>query len=265
MENIRQIPIDLREAAPVPLVQDNLHAATLLSTGFEACDRLMAGGLKPGELVEVYSQRSGGRFSIVLAALARATAAGQAAALIDLGDCLDPQSATAVGMDLQRVLWVRPRRLEQAMASAEILMSNNVPLVAIDLGIPPLAGSQGAEDAWLRLARKAREHRAALLVSSPFRIAGSAASHTIEAFQPTITWRHQDDGSPLLGGLSSSLESRPGANEHRELTESERSRTFELHLRTSDALAEDSSDIRVFEFPLKPQSLPADLEIALAS
>src|SRR5512143_1726070 len=49
------------------------------------------GGLPRGTLVEVVGRRSSGRFALALAALAAATQAGESAALVDLGDQLDPQ------------------------------------------------------------------------------------------------------------------------------------------------------------------------------
>src|SRR5215472_8476554 len=73
-------------------------------------DALFSGGLPRRRLVEIVGRRSAGRFSIALAALAETTARGEDAALIDLGDHLDPQAAEGAGVDLARLLWVRPRR-----------------------------------------------------------------------------------------------------------------------------------------------------------
>ena len=42
----------------------------------------------------------------MLAALASATRRGEYCAVIDAGDVLDPDSATAAGADLDRLLWV---------------------------------------------------------------------------------------------------------------------------------------------------------------
>ena len=44
---------------------------------------------------------------------------GEAAALIDLGDHFDPQLAEENGVDLRRLLWVRPRTVKEAVMSAE--------------------------------------------------------------------------------------------------------------------------------------------------
>src|SRR5258708_6823123 len=90
-------------------------------------DELLAGGLPRGQLVEMIGVRSSGRFSTVLTVLAAATLAGEAAALVDLGDGLDPQAAAALGVDLRRLLWLRPTTLKQALAGAEILIGGGLP------------------------------------------------------------------------------------------------------------------------------------------
>src|SRR3954468_8909364 len=56
--------------------------------------------LLPGCLLEISARRSSGRFAVGLAALASAGGRGQTAALIDLGDHLDPQAARESGVDL---------------------------------------------------------------------------------------------------------------------------------------------------------------------
>src|SRR5205814_69473 len=86
-------------------------AAAPLPIGLAPFDRLLSGGLPRGRLTELVGRRSNGRFSIVLAALASATSCGEAAALVDRGNHLDPQSAREAGVDLGRLLWARPRRV----------------------------------------------------------------------------------------------------------------------------------------------------------
>ena len=68
-----------------------------LATAVPALDRLLDGGLPRGQLVELVGGRTSGRFSTLLAALAAATGVGEAAALVDLGDGLDPEAAAAPG------------------------------------------------------------------------------------------------------------------------------------------------------------------------
>jgi len=187
------------------------HPRALLQT-FPGLDELLGGGLPRGKLVEMIGARSSGRFSAVLATLAAATMAGEAAALVDLGDGLDPQAAAALGLDLRRLLWLRPTLLKQALAGAEMLLGGGFPLVVLDLGNPPVRGGRGAEAGWLRLARTAQAQGAALLVASPYRVSGTAAAVVLQAARGRPCWhgwhgRHgwdeTSEASPwLLDGLS---------------------------------------------------------------
>lgn len=188
-----------------------------LPTASAAFDRLLAGGLERGTMAEVVGSRSSGRFAFALSALAAVTGTGEAAALIDLGDGFDPQGAAAAGVDLERLLWVRPRRMKDVLASAEVILTTGMPLVVLDLGMPPLAGGRGAEAAWLRLARTARTQRTALLVSSPYRVSGTAAQVVLELRQRRTRWHGGREGMRLLAGCESALElrkSRPTATAH---------------------------------------------------
>jgi hypothetical protein len=178
-----------------------------LPTAVPALDLLLEGGLPRGHLVEMVGGRTSGRFSTLLAALATATGVGEAAALVDLGDGLDPAAAEALGADLSRLLWTRPTTLQEAVAAAEMLLSAGFPLVVVDLGNPPVRGGRGVEAVWLRLARAARAHGAALLVGSPYRVSGTAASVVVKAERAQAVW--QGGGSArapwLLGGVAAEL------------------------------------------------------------
>lgn len=168
-------------------------------------DALLGGGLRRGSLVEVQGWGSSGRFSLVLSALAAVTARGEAAALVDLGDGLDPRRAAELGVELPRLLWLRPRRLKEALRATESLLDAALPLVVLDLGIPPVPGGRGAEAFWLRLGRAARDHRVALLVSSPYRVSGTAADAVVETRDRRGCWHGRGREPRLLGGLESLL------------------------------------------------------------
>lgn len=190
------------------IVEERRHAPgeDRLATAFPAIDGLLAGGLERGSTTELVGRRSSGRFALVLGALAAVTGAGEAAALIDLGDGFDPQAAAAAGVCLERLLWVRPRHVKDVLASAEVVLGTGMPLVVIELGLPPLAGGRGAEAAWLRLARAARAHRAALLVASPYRVSGTAAQEVLEVPSARARWRARGQGPRLLHTLEAEIE-----------------------------------------------------------
>jgi hypothetical protein len=175
------------------------------SAALPAVAALFPAGLPRGALIELSARRSAGRFGFVVALLAAATESGESAALVDLGDALDPQQATAAGVALPRLLWARPRDLKQTLAAAESLIGGGFPLVAIDLGLPPLPGGRGAEAQWLRLARAAREARTLLVVSAPYRACGVATGIALTLARPQARWEGAGHEPRLLAGLTARL------------------------------------------------------------
>jgi len=81
-------------------------APEMVSSGIPALDAL-TGGLPRGCLTEICGPASSGRTTLLLAALAAATRRGEFCAVVDASDALDPQSAGAAGVELDRLLWVR--------------------------------------------------------------------------------------------------------------------------------------------------------------
>ena len=100
--NHRFPPASISPASSLPI----RPAPDMASSGIPALDAL-TGGLPRGCLTELCGSASSGRTTVLLAALAAATRRGEFCALIDASDSLDPQSATAAGIDLDRLLWVR--------------------------------------------------------------------------------------------------------------------------------------------------------------
>ena len=81
-------------------------APEMVSSGIPAIDTL-TGGLPRGCLTEICGPASSGRTTLLLAALSAATRRGEFCVVVDASDALDPQSAAAAGVELERVLWVR--------------------------------------------------------------------------------------------------------------------------------------------------------------
>ncbi|HVS62755.1 MAG TPA: hypothetical protein VMT85_04525 [Thermoanaerobaculia bacterium] len=183
------------------------RAEERFATGIETVDRLLDGGIERGETIEIVGRRTSGRFSLVLSALAAATRRGEAAALVDLGDHLDPEAAGRAGIVVERLLWLRPQHSRTALGGAELLLAAGFPLVVLDLGQPPVPGGRGVEASWLRLQRAAVTHRGALLVSTPYRASGTAAQAVLEVDGGRGGWLgHGAERSPqLLGGLAGHL------------------------------------------------------------
>jgi recombination protein RecA len=81
-------------------------APEMVTSGIPAIDAL-TGGLPRGCLTEICGPASSGRTTVLLAALAAATRRGEFCAVVDASDALDPHSAAAAGVELDRLLWVR--------------------------------------------------------------------------------------------------------------------------------------------------------------
>jgi len=168
-------------------------------------DQLLGGGLPRGKMVELTGRRGTGRFSIVLSALAAATSMGEAAVLVDLGDNLDPRTAEELGVDLQRVLWIRPKTMKQAVMSAELIAATGFQLVVLDAGTYPVKGRRAPDAAWVRLARSAEAHGTAMLISTPYPVTGTASEAVIVAERTRMQWHGRGKSPRLLLGATTQL------------------------------------------------------------
>lgn len=188
-------------------IQDRPPVETL-PTGIPELDAQL-GGIPRGALTEICGAGGTGRTSLLLALLAQATARQEACALVDAGDALDPESAAAAGVDLDRLLWVRcGGRLEQALTAADWLVhAGGFGVVALDLGDAapeqarriPLAG-------WYRLRRAVESTPAALVVVATEPWAKSCSSLVLEMTRERALWQGR-----LLRGLTLRVERRKPA------------------------------------------------------
>lgn len=174
------------------------------STGLATLDALLDGGPVRGSLTEIVGRPSSGRFAVLLSTIRHLTASGEPAALIDQGAHLEPRSAAAIGIDLERLLWVRPRRLPETLAAAEWLLATGFPLVAIDLGLPPVKG-RASLAAWIRLARCTTEYQAVTLIGTPYRISGCAAHTVVVAGSRGGRWSGRAGALRMLEGTHGTL------------------------------------------------------------
>ena len=181
-----------------------------LPTGVKALDAALGGGLIRGQLHELIGPPGAGGTALLRAALSAATARGELCALIDPGNSFDPSQP---GIDLDRLLWVRPRDPVQALRAAELALEARFSLVALDLGdvcvLPPLKAPRGVirvvrfekkspspgASPWARLARRAEKHGGALLLLARAPQAGTFAAATIELERGRAQWEGQP-GAP---------------------------------------------------------------------
>jgi len=166
------------------------------ATGLPSLDDRLGGGLPRGQLSELIGPRSSGRTSVLLHALAAATARGELVALVDALDRLDVASAHAAGIDLDRLLWIRghvvsnpgmcrdsnQRALEQAVkALTLVLQAGNFGFVAFDVAdAPPDAIRRLPFTTWLRLQRMVEGSRTTCVLAGAERLARSSAGLSVE-------------------------------------------------------------------------------------
>ena len=175
----------------------------VFQTTIAPLDALLGGGLARGKMTEIAGR--GTRFSIVIATLAAATSIGEAAALIDASDSFDPQLAEAAGVDLQRLLWVRPRTMKETVTAAEMIGATGFQLVIIDMGSRRPPGRRVPDATWVRLARVAESHGATILVSAPYALTGTTSEAMVLAHTPHARWLGRGNAPRVLAGIETRL------------------------------------------------------------
>jgi hypothetical protein len=135
-------------------------AERIAPTGIPAFDDV-SGGLPRGQISEIVGAVSSGRTALLTACLADATRRGELVALIDALDRFDPSSATAAGVDLDRLLWIRgdegdrTRVVSRAIKALNLVLSaGGFGVVALDVGDVSLHALRTLPfTTWLRLQR----------------------------------------------------------------------------------------------------------------
>jgi hypothetical protein len=163
------------------------------------------GGLPRGCLTEIFGPASSGRTSLLLSVLAAATHREEVCALIDTEDAFDPASASAAGVRLDRLLWVRSaNNAEHALKAADLLIQGGgFGLVVLDLGdTPPAMARRISLTSWFRL-RRAVENTPTVLVSVARQSnAKTCASLQLECVREHAIWSGALHSSRLLRAIS---------------------------------------------------------------
>jgi hypothetical protein len=146
-----------------------------LPTGVAKLDAALDGGLKKGTILELVSRRfSTGGTSLLHAIFRNAAEQGRWSALIDGNDSFDPQ--TAGSTVLSSLLWIRCRKVEEAVRSADLLLRDgNLPLIFLDLRSNHAAELRKVPDTtWFRLQRALEPTFATLIALTPRPLIASA-------------------------------------------------------------------------------------------
>jgi hypothetical protein len=194
--------VDLGSQIQRGVSQEAAEAPRPCATGLAALDSQLGGGFPCGRLSEICGPLSSGRTALAVALAGTTLQRGHLAGWVDLADAFDPLSASHSGVDLERLLWIRPHSTEQALRSCDrLLQTEGFELVILDCCVVPGSapdrggsrrrrgsghGSNPARSdtirdvAWLRLARLAAKTRTALVVLSGTPSTGSRAEIILE-------------------------------------------------------------------------------------
>jgi hypothetical protein len=140
-----------------------------IATGITTLDASLHGGLPRGRLSELHGPRSSGRTGFALSLIAQRSREGALAAWVDPADALDPNTASAAGCDLSRLLWVRGGNedaVSDALAALSVLLGSGLfDIVVLDVGEVPRRSLQRLPaNTWVRLDRLVRDTPTALLL-----------------------------------------------------------------------------------------------------
>jgi recombination protein RecA len=195
-----------------PFTFHERRIAETVSCGISEVDAI-TGGLPRGGLTELFGPTSSGRTSLLVSLLAKMTAREEVCALIDAQDAFDPHSAQAAGVELQRLLWLRCRGMEQALKVMDLLIhSGGFGLVALDVGdIPPRMVRRVPLAYWFRFQRAVEHTPTIVLLVEQESYAKSAASLVLRLKNKVAHWsatslEKGNTPSCLLDGLEINAE-----------------------------------------------------------
>jgi recombination protein RecA len=181
--------------------------SALIPTSIAALDACLHGGLPRGQLSEIVGPRSSGRTTLLLQMMAAATQRGEIAAMVDTFDRLDVASASAAGIDPDRLLWIRgeaisengglhERTVDRALKALNlVLQAGGFAYVAIDLAdVPRSALTRIPFTTWLRVQRIIEGSDTACVLVAPQPLARSAGGLTL-SLTACARWAGEADRS----------------------------------------------------------------------
>jgi recombination protein RecA len=205
-----KIEVALRGRVPAPFTYRDRNVLEVVSTGIPEIDASV-GGLPRGAMTEIYGPACSGRTSLLLSALAARTADGEVCALVDARDSFDPLSATAAGVALQQLLWVRCQNIDQALRATDLLIqSGGFGLVAVDLSdVPSRTARQVPLNAWFRFRRAVEDTPTILLLLGQDSNAKTCASLVLRLDAQHVHWSPPSDGSEACSQMLTTIRKTP--------------------------------------------------------
>jgi len=191
---LRERKLDRTLTTALPPLERSDPAA-FIPFDLAAMDAVLRGGLPRGQVSELAGPHSSGRTTLLLQLLGAATRGGEIAALVDTCDHLDVASASAAGIDLERLLWIRgeagpiDRLVDRALKALNlVLQAGGFGVVVLDLAdVPPRVLKSLPFTTWLRVQRIVEGSDTACLLVGPEPLARSAGGLTVMCTGQT-TW-----------------------------------------------------------------------------
>jgi hypothetical protein len=193
---LRTRHLDRTLTTMLPQPVESRDEYVIAPSGLTPLDARLGGGFPRGQLSEIAGARSSGRTSVLLRAIAAATARGELVALVDALDMLDVESAAAAGIDFDRLLWIRghvvsnpgmcrdlnQRALEQSIrAFTLVLQAGNFGLVVFDVAEAPADAIRRLPfTTWLRIQRMVEGSQTACVLVGGEPMARSSAGLTLK-------------------------------------------------------------------------------------
>ncbi len=196
-----KIELDLRGRVVSPFNYRDRNVFEVVSTGIPSLDAVV-GGLPRGAMTEICGPPCSGRTSVLLSALAARTAEGETCALIDARDSFDPAVASAAGVALQQLLWVRCQNADQALRATDLLIqAGGFGMVAVDLSdIAPKIVRYVPLNAWFRFRRAVEDTPTILMVLEQEANAKTCASLVLRLEARPAEWSDARTSAEDAGG-----------------------------------------------------------------
>jgi recombination protein RecA len=136
-------------------------AIPVISSGSFALDAALGiGGLPRGKVVEVFGRESSGKTTLALHSIARVQRGGGESVLIDADAAFNPRYASKLGVDLNRLIVIKPAHAEDAFDLAFSLVSaGRIDLIVFD----SVAGLTTLTELESQLKNNSGGHHAALM------------------------------------------------------------------------------------------------------
>jgi hypothetical protein len=195
------LPSDPRWKRAVDLPHPTVEAASN-SLQIPALNHFLFNGLARGTLVEASGFRSSGKTSLCIHILARATQNGEVCAVVDLHNSFHPDSASASGVQLDRLLWVRCKcKPEYTIKTTDLLLhAGGFGVVLLDLsGAPAKTLNRIPISYWYRFQRAIQNTPTILLICADAPQAKAASRYSMECQTKSFSWSGQWPFTRLRG------------------------------------------------------------------